>query len=510
MAKSAPSLAKILTMVGFALSCFGLLLFLWIAFGGNTPLKPQGYRFTTSFGEATQLATEADVRISGVSVGKVKEITTDPKTGRSDAVVQVDAKYAPLPKDIRAILRQKTLLGETYVELTPGNRGAGFIPDGGTLPASRVSDTVELDEILRAFTPETRAQFQEWMQEQATALDGNGRALNAALANLSPFASDTNDLLQVLNSQSGDVRKLVSNTGEVATALSERQGQLSGLVTNANRVFGTTARRNQQLAQAIVALPAFERETSATVTRLRQFSDNTDPLVSQLRPAARQLTPTLQDLAALAPDLRALFTDLNPTIRASRTGLPATRRVVQKLRPTLAAASPTLRQLNPLLRFLQPYTPEINAFLANTAAATEATSTPANSSTPLHYLRTLNPLNLESVTSSPTKSGSNRSNPYQKPNAFDALASGLKVYDTRTCGNPTPKVSGVDQPVSEDAPESLDRAVAKFALGNTPGSIAAPACAAATPYTNAAGSLTQFPQVTADTAATAAAAAKPK
>ena len=56
MQRQIPSLGKILVMVGFALSCFGLLLFLWLAFGGPVPLQPKGYRFQTSFGEATQLA----------------------------------------------------------------------------------------------------------------------------------------------------------------------------------------------------------------------------------------------------------------------------------------------------------------------------------------------------------------------------------------------------------------------------------------------------------------------
>ena len=70
MNKAAPSFGRIAAMVVFALSCFGLLLFLWLAFGGPIPLKPQGYRFQTSFAEATQLATEADVRISGVPVGQ--------------------------------------------------------------------------------------------------------------------------------------------------------------------------------------------------------------------------------------------------------------------------------------------------------------------------------------------------------------------------------------------------------------------------------------------------------
>src|ERR671939_1331469 len=145
MQKQAPTFGRILVMVGFALSCFGLLLFLWLAFGGPIPLKPKGYRFETSFGEATQLAKEADVRISGVPVGKVKTIVPDKRTGRSDVEIELESKYAPVPSDARAILRQKTLLGETYVELTPGSDEARPVPDGGTLAASQVSPTVQLD-----------------------------------------------------------------------------------------------------------------------------------------------------------------------------------------------------------------------------------------------------------------------------------------------------------------------------------------------------------------------------
>src|SRR3982751_3871420 len=133
MQKQAPTLARLLVMVGFALSCFGLLLFLWLAFGGPIPLKPKGYRFSTSFGEATQLAKEADVRISGVSVGKVKEIKTT-ANGRSETIIELDKQYAPIPKDTKAILRQKTLLGETYVELSPGTPKSGMLAENGNLP----------------------------------------------------------------------------------------------------------------------------------------------------------------------------------------------------------------------------------------------------------------------------------------------------------------------------------------------------------------------------------------
>ena len=58
-------------MVLFALSCVGLLLFLWLSFGGTIPFNPQGYRFQVAFPNAFDLADQADVRIAGVSVGKV-------------------------------------------------------------------------------------------------------------------------------------------------------------------------------------------------------------------------------------------------------------------------------------------------------------------------------------------------------------------------------------------------------------------------------------------------------
>src|SRR3954467_2040483 len=171
MQKQAPSLGRIATMVLFALSCFGLLLFLWLSFGGPIPLKPKGYQVKVAFPEATQLGLEADVRVAGVSVGKVRDKTIDPAhPNRTVATIELDRKYAPIAKDARAILRQKTLLGETYVELTPGHaKTAGAIPDGGSLPDGQVKGTVQLDEIFQALDPRTRASFQGWQQELAKA-----------------------------------------------------------------------------------------------------------------------------------------------------------------------------------------------------------------------------------------------------------------------------------------------------------------------------------------------------
>jgi phospholipid/cholesterol/gamma-HCH transport system substrate-binding protein len=496
--KAAPSFARIAAMVIFALSCFGLLLFLWLAFGGPIPLKPQGYRFSTSFAEATALATEADVRISGVPVGKVKTIEPDKGTGRSTVAIELESRYAPLPSDARAVLRQKTLLGETYIELTPGTEDADPVPDGGTLAASQISPTVQLDEIYRTFDADTRRAFQTWMIEQAKAIGDHGRDVNDALGNLGPFAEDTATLVDILNRQEGVVTGLISNTGVVFEALTDRGDQLRSLIENSNRVFATTAERDEELKQAFLALPTFERESAVTLDRLAEFARDTDPLVTQLRPAARELSPTLRDLGALSPDLEALFRELNPLITASRTGFPAAERVLEDARPLIAQLDPAMRQVTPLLDFIGLYKRELTAFFANTVAGTQAKD-PSG----VHYLRTTNPLNPENLAVYPRRIGSNRPNAYAKPGNFDQLPRGLPVFENRHCSSGVPTITNVPAPTPVPLPlpiptdliptELLDRII-QFGFAGRPGSQTAVPCRLQGPYTFG-GETTQYPHV---------------
>jgi virulence factor Mce-like protein len=490
--KQAPSPARIITMVLFALSCFGLLLFLWLAFGGSIPLKPKGYRVIVPFPNATQLADEADVRISGVPVGKVKHVSLG-KNNQNDALLEIENRFAPIPANTRAILRQKTLLGETYVELTPGGgRGVPKLKEDGRLNPAQVSQGVELDEIFRAFDDKTRRGFQVWQQSLAEAVVNRGGDLSNAIATLDPFSQDTNDLLKILKSQDGAVHRLVLNGGVVFGALSERDGQLRSLIENSNQVFATTARRNVELADTFRILPTFERESRTTLARLDRFAANANPLVTQLRPAARQLSPTLTDLSALAPDLKALFRDLNPLISASRLGVPAATQVLRDLTPLLSQLDPALRELIPLTDFVGRYQREILAFFANTVGATQAADRPPGATVPVHYLRTTNPINPEVLAAYPNRLGTSRPNPYQLPGALTKIGRpSLDVYQDQHCGAGGIPVIGALIPGL--IPASLDALIKQFVFGNTANPLAPP-CNKQQKFT-VSGETTDYPHV---------------
>jgi phospholipid/cholesterol/gamma-HCH transport system substrate-binding protein len=436
-----PTITRILVAIGFALSCFALALFLWIAFGGPLPLKPQGYQFTVPLKEATQLAQESDVRISGVNVGKVKAIDLA-DNGLADATIEMDGKYAPIPEDTRAILRQKTLLGETYVELTPGSNSAPTLPEGATLPTAQVSQAVQLDEIFRAFNARTREAFRVWMQGTAEALAHRGPDLSAAIAELRPFSEETNRLLQVLNGQQGDVRQLISAGGDVFHALSERRNQLRDLIQNSNTVFQTTARRNADLEQIFEILPTFQRESRATLARLNEFAANTDPLVRQLQPAARELSPTLIAAGKAAPDLRRFFSGLRGAIRNSDSGFPALRRLLSddftpllsRLGSSVGGRDPYLAHLNSIVDAIRMYKHEVAAFFANASSATN-NAQPAfqGSNRFVRQLRTTSPLNPETLASFGQQLRPVRANPYFKPLGYNQIAQGLKSFANTSC-----------------------------------------------------------------------------
>src|SRR3979409_383818 len=207
MQKRAPTLGNMLVIILFALSCFGLLMFLWESFGGPLPLKPKGYRFTASFPRTLLLAEQSDVVTGGSNFGHVISLQLG-KDGRTHATIEVAGQYAPIRSDMHAILRQKTLLGETFVQLIPQSKTARYLPDQGQLPNSQVEPSVTLDDILASLDAKTRRAWGVWFQAVAAGLKGRGEQVNASFAQLEPFVENANRLVTILASQEGAVRQL--------------------------------------------------------------------------------------------------------------------------------------------------------------------------------------------------------------------------------------------------------------------------------------------------------------
>ena len=523
MQKSAPSISKILIAVGFTLSCFLLLLFLWVSFGGPVPLKPESYRVTAYFPEATQLAQESDVRIGGVSVGKVKSVEIAPADAKIDgldtsaAEIEIEPEFAPISIETRAILRQKTLLGETYVELSTGSApgqagtpvsmgsaannpegatdGVSTIPEGGSLGLSQVQDATQIDDIFNALDTETRTAFQQWQQGAAIAIRGRSLDLNDALGNLGPFLGDASEVLTVLRTQRDSLQGLVRDTGTVFDALSERDGQLADAITGSNTTFEALAAEERSLREFFQVAPTFENEARLTFERLDAFQRDTQPLITRLLPVANDISPTLRSVRELSPNLRSLFFDLDDLNRASRRGFPALARFLGALRPTLTELDPFLANLTPAVSWLNYYRSNLTDFLSNPPVGLSGQLPPQpGQPAPRHALKQLGYITQESLAIYPNRLPENRGNGYLAPYS-DIIKQGTAqrfgIFPNFDCDNTggdriagdggSPTVSTYDEP---NPPSSI-----------IPGANQAYApCFTAPPFKDEFGG-TQFPQV---------------
>jgi phospholipid/cholesterol/gamma-HCH transport system substrate-binding protein len=499
MQKRAPTLGNMLVIILFALSCFGLLLFLWESFGGPVPLKPKGYQMTISFPQGLALAEQSDVRISGVNIGHVVTIHHG-SDGRTHATLEISRRYAPIRANMHAILRQKTLLGETYIQLIPQPdpppaRPATFVPDGGQLANSQVEPSVTLEGVLQTFDPITRRDFQLWQQGLAEGINERGEQINAGLSNLQPFVEHGNTLVGILASQEGALRQVIKNTGVVFDALAGRDHQLEGLISNGEHTFHAAAEASQAFANAFRALPAFERNSRLALKQIDAFAADASPFLDEFRPTERALSPLLAAAEPFVPRFNTFLTSLGPLTKAAKRGLPDTKKFLDLTVPLLENFRPVLHNLDPFFQYLSQYVPELQAFFANFTAATQAHSKNSNvtGGPSPHFLTGLNVLNPESLAIYPLRPGTDRANPYPKPGAFRALLSGgLQVFNSSSCSNPVPSVSG---PPNATVSQSLIEQLIQFHVANapeTPNAVPAPACAQQGPVTFN-GQTSQFP-----------------
>ncbi|WP_249011612.1 MlaD family protein [Conexibacter sp. DBS9H8] len=346
-------------LIAFAVVCAGIfVLLLHIAGGTNFGAK---YRFDAVVPDAVQLVPEANVREAGVDVGTVTRIFNRGQ----DAVVGIalNKKYGPIYRDATVAVATKTLVGENYIALNPGDRVSGALPNGGTLPVSQAGPAVQLDQILSVFSPARQAAMRRALAGFGGGLAHSGPQLNQTLDALSGLVSNAAPVAQAISDQSQQLTGLIGNLGSVLTALSQRAAEIHQFVTAGTAAAITVAARNRALKADLVSLPAVLATATRVTSHLASVGTNANPVLDHLGGALADLTPALHALpAAGAATLTALD--------RLKTVTPIADRLAQALRltaPSLTHFVPPLagvvNQLRPLISYLAPYAKDLDSLL---------------------------------------------------------------------------------------------------------------------------------------------------
>ena len=165
------------------------------------------------------------VRIAGVEVGKVREMTLQ-RDGTVSVEFDVDQNL-PLTEGTRAAVRYENLIGDRYLALDDGPGSVRRLQPGETIPLARTAPALDVDALIGGFRPLFRA------------LDPD--QVNALSA----------QLLMVFQGQGGTIASVLSQTSALTTTLAGRDELIGQVITNLNTVLGTFAARDNQFADGL-------------------------------------------------------------------------------------------------------------------------------------------------------------------------------------------------------------------------------------------------------------------
>ncbi|MEX2195959.1 MAG: MlaD family protein [Thermoleophilaceae bacterium] len=311
---------------------------------------------------ATRLTETDAVRIRGVRVGRVSSVTAlPPRQGRrafARVKLSLDPSAGPLPTNTKVRVRQASVLGASYVDLTPG-RSSRKVPESGTLPLRPATSPVDLTDLFDVFERSTARHIQSTLGELGAGFAGRGPALNTALASLADLLPPLTRVSHVLAAPDTRLRGFIRGYQSFSGALAPVSRELGGLVAGGSETFGALVSERSALAATIEALPPTESAVTSALTRLQPSLDGLAQLADDLRPAATLLPHALTRLNASLDAGVLPLRQLPPLARRLRTTLAtledvtrlrSTDGALRKLTDTVRAAGTTLQVLTPAQR----------------------------------------------------------------------------------------------------------------------------------------------------------------
>ena len=348
------------TMVG-AVTVLVTIVAVFLAYNANSglPFVPS-YNISAQVPDAEKLVPGNEVRIGGVRVGQVSDITpvANPETGEVHAVadLKLDPDVEPLPEDSTIIVRARSALGLKYLELVRGDSSEGF-PAGSVLPLTAARpEPVDIDDFLDTFDEPTRVAMQANLVEFGNALAGRGPDLNAALGKLPGALEVLEPVMRNVGAPETRLGRFVAAISAAAAEVAPVAGQQAEMFVNLDTTFTALARVAPAIQETITETPPTFAVASETLPTIRPFLANSATLFAELGPGVAELSaaaPTIADaLEAGVPALREspkLNRQLAPTAEALErfNDNAVARSGLARLQQTMDVSKPAIRFIGP-------------------------------------------------------------------------------------------------------------------------------------------------------------------
>jgi phospholipid/cholesterol/gamma-HCH transport system substrate-binding protein len=328
----------------FVLIAGGLIMVMVFQFGELSSLWQSSYQLAVHFESAPGIHAGSPVKMSGLTIGEVREVALDEQRGGVGVIIDIRERY-PLRIDAKALLAT-SLLGDSVIEFTPGTKPQRLEPGTlleGELPADPFAIVNRLDSKLTgalASFEQTSAEWRKVAQNINSLMDTKRGNLNAVIERAAVALDEFTSTMQ-------SAKRTLNATNQL---LDDPQVQ-------------------ESLRQTLTALPELANETRQTITLARQtlesaqknfdnLQDVTDPLAKAARPLMVKLDRTLTNLDTLTSEL-AVLSKLAAQEDGSLRKLASDPELYRNLNRSAESLSILLNNLEPIVRDVRIFTDKV-------------------------------------------------------------------------------------------------------------------------------------------------------
>ena len=241
-----------------------------------------GTEIAAEFEQVGDLVEAANVQSSDVKVGSIDEIKLDEDDwlARVTMCIEPDEK---IPRDVQAVVRTTSLLGEKFIDLRPVSTGPPYMQDGGLITVDRTGKATELEDVFARL----------------------GTILGSG--NLEDLNRFTSAQARILRDNAGDFREVLQRLRQFTDVLAGRKGDIAAAFDSlddvSRTVLGNSAVLNRFLDSFAGASTVLSNQKEGLLRLLRSLDRFTDIGIRLLHATRGGLTEQFDDLRPLLQTL---------------------------------------------------------------------------------------------------------------------------------------------------------------------------------------------------------------
>ncbi|MFC4853363.1 MCE family protein [Actinophytocola glycyrrhizae] len=262
---------------------------------GNTNVSDM-LSYSARFTDVTSLNPGDDVRIHGVRVGQVDEMSV---VDGHIALVRFSVdRSKPLPADVTATIKYRNMVGQRYIALERGEKpSAILLREDAEIPLDRTRPALDLTDLFNGFKP----LFQALSPKDVNELSG--------------------EIVQVLQGEGGTVDSLLAHTGSLTSTLADRDKVIGDVITNLNSVLANINGQGDALSTLVGTLQrlvsGLAGDRAAIGDAISGLADLTGATAGLLDQAREPLKDSIAGLGMLASNLVTGQEDLEQFLTAT-------------------------------------------------------------------------------------------------------------------------------------------------------------------------------------------------